>query len=427
MSNKVSRRRFLRGLGLAAAGVTVAACQPQTVVIKETVKETVVVEKEVEKEVEVTRIVLPEEPSGTVIFWGHDQHPIDLAAEGFVEKYPDVEWQSPHPADRGQKLRAAMAAGSGCPDLYWAEATEAQDFGCNDLLVDLTPELEQVKDQYHPLKWNETFLAKTGKNIGWPGDISVSGWYYRYDKLEELGYGDIDFETYTYDDFCEMSAEIAKAGMYTFCFPASGWSALYMFILHQLGGTVVSKDGQTITTGDELGIEAMRIVKQLWDCGGGLDVGWWSAPYWAAIQEGELIGDFAAAWAKGFWEAQLKTPEQSAGYWRIAKFPTGDGIKYRTGIWGGAQLICPKCADNFENAILFRTGKDDAIRCKIGRSDQPGDDPHFAPIRQGLPRLAAIDGTIDPTHSRGRQPHQAILHGRQNYSLDKPVGQIGLR
>ena len=109
-------------------------------------------------------------------------------------------------------MQAAMAAGSGCPDLYWAEATEAQDWGCNDLLVDLTPELEQVKDMYHPLKWNETFLAKTGKNIGWPGDISVSGWYYRYDKLEEAGYGDVDFETLTYDDFVPDVSRDRQAG-----------------------------------------------------------------------------------------------------------------------------------------------------------------------------------------------------------------------
>ncbi|MFN2134031.1 MAG: twin-arginine translocation signal domain-containing protein, partial [Anaerolineae bacterium] len=65
MSNLFSRREFLRTAALGAAGVAVVACQPQTVVVKETVevekqvekvvKETVVVEKEVEKE--VTKIV----------------------------------------------------------------------------------------------------------------------------------------------------------------------------------------------------------------------------------------------------------------------------------------------------------------------------------------------------------------------------------
>jgi ABC-type glycerol-3-phosphate transport system substrate-binding protein len=369
MEKKLTRRALLTAFGTGLAATSLAACAPKvvevtTVVEKEVeklVKETVVVEKEVEKVVKETvvvekevEVVKPaEQPTGKLIFWGHDQHPIDLAAEGFTAKYPEIEWESPHPADRGPLITAAMAAGSGCPDLYWAEATEAQDWGCNELLTDLTEELLPVKDDYHPLKINETFIAKTGKNVGWPGDISVSGWYYRYDKLEELGYGDIDFETLTYDDFCLMSSEIVKQGHYTFCFPADGWSALFEYALHQLGGTTVSQDGQTITAGDEKGIQAMTIVKQLWDSGGGLDVEWWSAPYWAAMQEGELIGDFAAAWAKGFWEAQLKTPEQSAGYWRIAKFPTGPGIKYRSGVWGGAQLVSPKSAENRDNAILF--------------------------------------------------------------------------
>jgi peptide/nickel transport system substrate-binding protein len=66
MSNQLlSRRDFLRAAALSAAGAAVVACQPQTVIVKETVqvekevekvvKETVVVEKEVEKE--VTKVV----------------------------------------------------------------------------------------------------------------------------------------------------------------------------------------------------------------------------------------------------------------------------------------------------------------------------------------------------------------------------------
>jgi ABC-type glycerol-3-phosphate transport system substrate-binding protein len=77
-------------------------------------------------------------------------------------------------------------------------------------------------------------------------------------------------------------------------------------------------------------------------------------PYWAALKEGQLVGDFAAAWARGFWEAQLaEEGEESEVEWRIAKFPGGEGIKYRTGIWGGAQLITPRMAANSADAITF--------------------------------------------------------------------------
>ena len=345
MEQKLTRRVFMRMFGAGAAAATLAACQPTVVERTVSVKETVEVKVEVEKPAPKL--------AGELIFWGHDQHPIDLAATGFVERNPDIKWVSPHPAERAQKMRAVMAAGSGCPDLYWAEATEAQDWGCNELLTDLTEEIGPYKDDFHPLKLNETFIAKTGKYIGWPGDISVSAYYYRPDKFAEAGFSDVDWDTLTYEDFALMSAEMAKQGLYTFCFPGDGWSALYMYTLHQLGGTVVSQDDQTITAGDELGIQAMTLVKGLWDSGGGLDVAWWSAPYWAAIQEGTLVGDFAAAWAKGFWEAQIATAEAGIAGWRLAPFPTGAGIKYRSGVWGGAQLVNPKCSANRDNAIAY--------------------------------------------------------------------------
>lgn len=369
MEKRLSRRSLLRWFGMGAAASTLAACQPKIVEVtrvvekqvEKVVEQTVVVKEAVEVQKEVTRVVEKQvevaapvtKVAGELIFWGHDQHPIDLAATGFVERYPEIKWVSPHPADRVAKFQAAMAAGSGCPDLFWAEATSAQDWGCNDLLTDLTEELLPYKDDFHPLKLNETFVAKTGKNVGWPGDISVSAYYYRPDKFAENGYPDVDWDKLTYDDFVIMSADLAKKGLYTFCFPGDGWSALFMFVLHQLGGTAVSADGQKISVGDDKGVQAMKIVKDLWDSGGGMDVGWWSAPYWAALQEGTLIGDFAAAWAKGFWEAQIKSSAAGIGQWRLAPFPTGAGIKYRSGVWGGAQLVNAKCSANRDNAIAF--------------------------------------------------------------------------
>ncbi|MDQ3250338.1 MAG: extracellular solute-binding protein, partial [Chloroflexota bacterium] len=181
-SGTLSRRQFLTLMSSMAGATALAACAAPAAPGAE------------------GGVNAPTSEAKEVIFWGHDQHPLDLAAEGFVEKYPDIGWVSPHPADWGTKLQAAMAADSDVPDLIWAEATQAQDWGCNDLLTDLTDVLKPVADQYHPLKINETFVAKTGRNVGWPGDISVSGWYYREDKLAEAGYGDVDFETYTWDD-----------------------------------------------------------------------------------------------------------------------------------------------------------------------------------------------------------------------------------
>ena len=55
MGKKISRRRFLRGLGTLAAGTAVAACQPKTVIVEKEVEKPVTQIVEVEKE--VTKIV----------------------------------------------------------------------------------------------------------------------------------------------------------------------------------------------------------------------------------------------------------------------------------------------------------------------------------------------------------------------------------
>lgn len=353
IGRQISRREMLRLSALGLGGLAIAACAPGAAPEQQAAEE--------------GAAAAPAEEKRQLVFWGHDQHPIDLAAEGFVEEHPDIEWVSPHPADRGEKIQAAFAAGSGVPDLFWAEATDAQDWGCNELLTDLSEELKPDLDNYHPLKVSETFIQKTGQYVGWPGDISVSGWYYRPDKLEETGYGDVDFDNWTWSDFYAMSEDLAGQGMYTFIFPADGWNVLYMFALHQLGGTAVSEDGQNITIDTPEGLQAMQIVKGLWDSGGGLDVAMWSAPYWAAVKEGQLIGDFAAAWARGFWEAQLAESEGESAEYRVAKFPSGEGIKYRTGVWGGAQLVNPIMSENRDDAITFMKyalgSVDGASRC----------------------------------------------------------------
>lgn len=303
-----------------------------------------------------SRATIPPPPEHQeVIFWGDEQHPLDLAAEGFVAAYPTIEWHSPHPADRAQKLKAAFAADTGLPDLYWAEATEAQTWGCQGLLTDLTAQLKPEIAHYHPAKVAETFVARHAIHIGWPADLGVSGWYYRADQLTAMGWPEQTLAALTWADFGELAADLLKQGFYTYCFPAKGWSTLFFLILHQVGGTAVNQDGAKITINNEAGSHAMQLVKQLWEAGGGLAVSYGSAAYWAALKEGRLIGDFAPAWADRTWEANLHEADDTSAMakWRVAPLPGGDGIVYRTGIWGGAQVVTPKAAANPEGARLF--------------------------------------------------------------------------
>jgi len=87
-SRRLSRRKFLGGALLSAAGVVLAACQPKTTIVKETV--------EVSKEKEVTRVV-QQAPQGKkqvrilLASWAIADMPFDTMAREYNEQHPELE------------------------------------------------------------------------------------------------------------------------------------------------------------------------------------------------------------------------------------------------------------------------------------------------------------------------------------------------
>jgi multiple sugar transport system substrate-binding protein len=147
---KLSRRQMLKGLGLAAVGAAAAACQPKTVVVRETVKETVIVEgtpKVVEKE--VTKIVeatpVPEEiVEITFMGWGatEEDEGVRAAIRTFEGAEPNIKVTWLHTPDNyGEKMLAMLAAGTP-PDTAF-NGSGGYQTDCRDgILLDIT---EQVK------------------------------------------------------------------------------------------------------------------------------------------------------------------------------------------------------------------------------------------------------------------------------------------
>lgn len=329
-----SRRHFLQLMGHVAL---LAACTAPVV------------------PVDSGTIPSPATPGKTLTFWGDEHHPLASAAEGFRRAHPEIEWVALHPTDHAAKLKRALATGADLPDLYWAEAPFVQAWGCQELLLDLTEHLKPVLSAYHPAKLAESYVVQRKQYVGWPGDLGLCGWYYRLDKLQALGWQEAELNALTWPAFIEMTTALRAQGFYTYCFPPNGWSFLFFLLLHQVGGTALREDGRRILLGGEKGIQAMRLLRQLWEAGGGLAVEWQQPAYWAALQEGRLLGDFAPAGARPAWEANLSegATATGVGQWRVAPLPGGEGIAHRTGIWGGGQLITPKAATNPAGALLF--------------------------------------------------------------------------
>lgn len=331
---KITRRNFLKSASVAAAGMTVAGgISPMLA--------------------EKLRQEADSSLTGKLTFWGHADHPLDRIREAFLLKYPNVELEWTYADDHGAKFRTAMAAGTGAPDLYWAEADIVQLYGGLGALLETTDMIERVQDNLIAGKLAEAYVAPMGGYFGMPGDLSVSGVYYRTDIMEELGIEVPD--DMLYDQFLDILRQIAAAGKNAVLYPEGGATvgfAYWSWFDAQYGGSgPVTCDNESVTINDEAGVAAIQLIKDIYETGSTLRADFWSPEYWNAISTDQLVLDLAPAWARGFWETNVDAGV--LGKWRVVPLPRAVEGGPNTGVWGGATLISPASTENPELVKTF--------------------------------------------------------------------------
>lgn len=349
LDKSLNRRKFLKAAVFGTAASALAACAPQTVTVEVTrqVEKQVEVTKEVEKQVEVTKEVVKEvavtaaplELSGELIFWGHADHPIYDAGQAFMARYPNVKFTHVEKADWDQAIEAALAAGSGTPDLAWLEASQVQLYARRNVLLETTEMVKQHEQDLSPAKLAE--IRYQGKYWGMTGDITPNNLWYRPDMLEKAGIKEMNPDI-KYDEFLQLAKDVkdkAGASMYIMESTFDGQGKLmYTVPLYELGGNVSDENGEEILLDNEAGVQSMDYAKQAWDLQAGLDAGWFSPPYWAAIKEGKLAGTYSPPWMRGFFQTEVTSPDTGQGKWRNQLLPEYPGAKVRSNVWGGASL-----------------------------------------------------------------------------------------
>jgi ABC-type glycerol-3-phosphate transport system substrate-binding protein len=284
----------------------------------------------------------PAAASRTLTFWGHEDHPMDAAVAGFQQRHPDVKMDWQHLGDWLTKFKATLASGQGVPDLVWLEATDVQNFGAQGVLMDVTQNLSPIKDQFSPGKIAEVFIVKNQQYVAMPGDIGLVGLWYRPDLLAAAGLGEFSPDL-TFDQFVAAASQMhQQTGVAAFLLSSAGFSFPFEILLSQVGGSVTSPDGTTVTIDDAKGVQAMTLLKQLWDTKANLDTTWLQPDYWAAVKAGQIAADFMPAWMRGFLESNVTTPEEGAGQWRVMPLPSIPGGVSRTAQIGGASLASTK-------------------------------------------------------------------------------------
>lgn len=372
MACGLSRRAFLTGsLGLGALGV-LTACQqaapptPEKVLVRETVvvqgtpqvvEKTVekVVTQVVEKQVTVVPAAAPAKPKpkGKLVFWGHDNHPVDNAVPGFKERYPDTEFDSQKSGEWLTKFKAALATGNEVPDLVWLEPADIQNFGRQGVLLDVSDIVVPNKEKFVKAKLVEVFIVKKGQYAAIPSDLALVGLWYRQDILEKAGVKEFPKDI-TFDDFVKLATQVNRAtGAAGFLLPKGGWAWPFEIILAQLGGSITNADGTKVTIDDEKGVAAMTFVKQLWDTKAALDTDWLKPSYWGALKAGKLATDYMPAWMRGFVRDETKSQEEGLGQWRVTLLPAMPGGEGRSTQIGGASLSSTKFTRNPDAVKAF--------------------------------------------------------------------------
>ena len=219
---------------------------------------------------------------------------MDTAVAGFQKQFPNIKMDWQHLGDWLTKFKATLASGQGVPDLVWLEATDVQNFGAQGALLDLTERLKPIKDQFSSGKVAEVFIVKKQQYVAMPGDIGLIGLWYRPDLLTAAGVTEFSPDL-TFDQFVAAAAQLhTKTNVAAFLLPSAGFSFPFEILLSQLGGSITSLDGTTVSIDDAKGVQAMTLLKQLWDTKANLDTAWLQPDYWAAVKGGKIAADFMA-------------------------------------------------------------------------------------------------------------------------------------
>ncbi|WP_035737740.1 ABC transporter substrate-binding protein [Glycomyces arizonensis] len=272
----------------------------------------------------------------------------------FEQAYPAIKVNlvnAGQGASHYAKLRTALRAINGAPDVAQLEFQMIQSFAITDDLLDLRPyAMEGLEDRFVDFAWSQS--TGTGGEI-WaiPQDTGPMGMLYRTDIFEAHG---IEVPE-TWDDFAAAAEALHEADPEVFLTnlaPSQG--AFFAAMLWQAGSDpFAGSDGADLRV--DLTSETASKVAAYWGdlAGRGLvstDADF-NDQWYQALNRGKYATWVAPAWAPTF----LTTAAAStSGKWRVAPLPQWDaGAPPVSSNWGGSTSAVMATTDKEIPAAVF--------------------------------------------------------------------------
>jgi len=271
----------------------------------------------------------------------------------FEKKYPAIDVSVVN-AGQGPpqytKLRTALKAGTGAPDVAQIEFQYIPTFSITKDLVDLRPYgAEAQKGAFVDWTWGQV-TGTNGEIWAYPQDTGPMGMLYRKDILDKYGIT----PPKTWDEFATAARKLHAADPNVYLTNlAPNENGVWMGLLWQAGAkpfATTGADSVTVNVNDE----TSKKLGTYW--GGLVKEGVVSADpdftdaWFQALNRGKYATWLTAAWGPVFLTGSAKS---TSGKWRAAPLPQSDAGQQASGNWGGSTSAVIKGTKNPIAAAKF--------------------------------------------------------------------------
>jgi multiple sugar transport system substrate-binding protein len=324
-TRRFSRRRLLSIVSACAlASLTVTACsggsgQPSTA------SRAPVSQSDIDKAMQTPT---------TLTFWTWVPN-IGKEVEVFQQKYPAIKINVVN-AGQGTpaytKLRTALKAGTGAPDLAQIEFQYIPTFSITKSLVDLRPYgAEALKSKFVDWTWGQVTGAN-GEVWGYPQDTGPMGMLYRADIFEQYGIS----VPKTWDEFAAAAQKLHTANPSIYMTDlAANEAGVWHGLQWQAGAKPYSVNGTKV--GLNVNDEASKKLATYW---GNLNQQGlistdpdFTDNWYQGLEKGKYATWLTAAWGPVFLSGSAKS---TAGKWRAVPLPQWSAGENASGNWGGS-------------------------------------------------------------------------------------------
>ncbi|MFD3445829.1 ABC transporter substrate-binding protein [Microbacteriaceae bacterium 4G12] len=260
------------------------------------------------------------------------QNEVDL----FEEEYPEIDVEVVNVgqgAAHYQKIRTAIEAAEGAPDVVQMEYQYINSFALTESLLDLAPYgADELEGDYVDWVWNQ--VSKDGAVYGIPQDVGPMGNLYREDILGKAG---ITEAPATWEEYATAAEAVKSATGSYISNLAPNDAGQILALLWQAGEKPFSYDGDQ-TVGVNVNSDRAKEVMGYWQDLIQRDLVSvdpdFTDQWYQGLANGKYAGWLTAAWGPVFLQG---TAGETSGLWRAAELPQyGEGESV-SGNWGGSS------------------------------------------------------------------------------------------